>query len=323
MTSGESLAQLPSPQASQIDFKSARLQLRWINPPDNTQMAPSYSFSLPRYVCYKRDVDRTAIRSASGAAVNWSAIRLEALPKVFLIYCQPKENPSTSHETFFTEHTGLGINPVVGPAAANASGVHRDDQPLFIAGANKGCCSFQDTYDVLPGDEGVDDWQSAKLKITLNETSSLCATFSARQLYEILISAFPGYKYDYSTWRKSKCIIALRPSDIPTVKMASVYSPTTCSIEVTFKAADAHDAPGPQYVAFTQASNFKAVPYQSSRTHVNLNKVPHEATLMAIYEDSLTLASGSAGVAATLFSESALRKKPTKEKGPALDGMQM
>ena len=31
------------------------IQCRWVNPPENMALAPSYSFSLPRYVVYDKE----------------------------------------------------------------------------------------------------------------------------------------------------------------------------------------------------------------------------------------------------------------------------
>lgn len=300
------LNQIVSPSDSKITIDATaapRLQVRWVNPAESVSLAPSYTLSLPKYVSYKRELTKAAMHSAAGAPCFWSSIRLETLPKVMLISCVPKEIPGLD-KTYFIDD----------PSAAAAT-----DCPLFALGTMRGCCSYQDTFDCLP--KSANDWDSAQLKITINEKSSLCSTYSARTLYDLLLENFPRYPHSYETWRREKMIIALAPHQIPSLKMMGAYSPTSLTVDMRFKASVRHNPP-------VDGSLLGVQSLLSTKFTGLTNKwktVPHVASLVMVYEDSLSLASNSAAVSSTLFSEAAMKRAPVSKGGdaPGLDGMKM
>ena len=299
------LNQVISPTLSKMTISSddaPRLQLRWVNPAESVSLAPSYTLSLPRFVTYKRELSKAAMFSDAGAPCFFSSIRLETLPKVMLLSCVPKEVTSID-DTFYT---------------AAGGNVDDDDNPLFALGTMRGCLSYQDTFDCLPPAEN--DWDSAQLKVTINERSSLCSTYSARTLYDLLLENFPRYPHSYEVWRREKMIIALAPHQIPSLKMMGAYSPTSLTIELRFKASVRHNPPIEEIgggLAMTLSGALDA--------NAKFMGVPHVASLVCVYEDSLSLASNSAAVSATLFSETALKRAPMGKGGdaPGLDGMKM
>lgn len=267
------------------------MAVRFVNPPATAQLRPSYSLSLPRYLVYRKTTTPVApagaqnnqrpasgITSVQGHEFRFFNLRLEALPNYLCIACSPK--------------LFAGSEDIVANAAQ--------------LGKLRTCfqgVDYQDTFDPLfNGDEG----SAVSLKIQVNEKSNLIATYTNRDLYRILRKNAPAYKHPYDVWLRSKFLVLLTPSDLPTPKMANEYYPTTLNISARFVASDYHIPRGDR-VGQIQASQVGS---------------EHEASLILYYEDSLTLSQNAAAASATLLSAGAISNSNEKV-APAIDGLAM
>jgi hypothetical protein len=238
------------------------LVMKWIQPKDNFRLQSAYTISLPRYVVHKQSsqlggVDAHYRGKSQGDEIRFSSLQLSVLPKMFLLVCRPDE--------------GSGIIDTT-----NAD-VLRAAKAGFFLRSGRIDCSYANTFDPIVDPDGVDfqndvedefpgfGTTSTALQLTINNRSGLCASYSARDLYSLSKKNL-GFKWSYQTWKKDKCIIALSPQDLPSAKLAYSYNPTTLSIVGRWKKNQFH----------------------------NLRDQTHTLSLILMYEDSLTLSSGSA-----------------------------
>ena len=191
------------------NLKVPTLLCRFVNPPENMALAPSYSFSLPRYVTYMKEATAASMRAAGGHNFRFSAIKMEVAPKFYILSCRPKE---TNYNVNRLEHLGTG----------------RWD------------CTFQDTFDCFP--TNVKDYDPTSMKIQINEQSGLISTFSLRQLYEMTVKNAPDYPYSFECFKREKTCIIFTNADLPARVQAGIYAPTTFSLSVNFEAGVRHKA---------------------------------------------------------------------------------
>ena len=258
---------LPANKSSWSFATKPYLVMKWIQPKDNFRLQSAYTISLPRYVVHKIEttlggVDEHFRGKVQGAELRFSSLQLSVLPKMFLLVCRPDDGSGDYSKEIHGNATGNDNR-------AAAAG-------FFLRGGRIDC-SYANTFDCLVDPDGADfqndvedefpgyGTTSTALQFTINNKSGLTASYSARDLYRLSKKNL-GFKFSFNTWIKDKCIIALSPQDLPADKLAYSYNPTTLSIVGRWKKNQFH----------------------------NLKNQKHTLSLILMYEDSLTLSSGSA-----------------------------
>ena len=255
---------VPAAQSSWSFAAKPYLVMKWIQPKDNFRLQSAYTISLPRYVVHKIESDLGGVDAkfrskAQGAELRFSSLQLSVLPKMFLLVCRPND--------------GSGDIDTADAATLRAA------KAGFFLRSGRIDCSYQNTFDCLVDPDSVDfsaqdgnesefpgyGTTSTALQFTINNKSGLTASYSARDLYRLSKKNL-GFKFSFTTWIKDKCIIALSPQDLPADKLAYSYNPTTLSIVGRWRKNQFH----------------------------NLRSQKHTLSLILMYEDSLTLSSGSA-----------------------------
>ena len=253
---------VPAAKSSWSFAAKPYLVMKWIQPKDNFRLQSAYTISLPRYVVHKIESDLGGVDAhyrgkAQGTELRFSSLQLSVLPKMFLLVCRPNDGSGE-----------VDVDDADALLAAKAG---------FFLRSGRIDCSYANTFDCLVDPDSVDfqsdvedefpgyGTTSTALQFTINNKSGLTASYSARDLYRLSKKNL-GFKFSFTTWIKDKCIIALSPQDLPADKLAYSYNPTTLSIVGRWKKNQFH----------------------------NLSKQKHTLSLILMYEDSLTLSSGSA-----------------------------
>lgn len=274
---------------------------RWVNPKPSMVLAPSYTFSLGRWLTYKKDIAATneyftgknptgtvnqgpKWDEAPGYQVSFNNLRLEVLPDFFCLSCRPKQGSCTEAPNYSQFRTTM------------------DD------------CSYADTMDcIYSGDEG----EAVALTIQVQEKAGLCLTYTARDLYAILRKNAPNYKHSYETWKRGdRHVILLKPEDIPTPKMSGIFAPTVLNIKCRWVRGDKHRPMiGSADVHDLQNTNLIA-----GMTGAPCAGLVHEVSLSMFFEDSLSISQSSASTQAWLQEEGSVRGS-SNQMGPAIDGL--
>jgi len=290
-TLANALTQIPDRTSTiTIADDTPRLTVRWVNPKQSHQIAPSYVMSCPRWVTYKKQTASVNLQPHLGGYMfRWNQLKLSSLPQMMIISCRPRCENIADHvdyEAFRTAYCDT---------------------------------SYADTFDCMP-----DSGESAvALRVSINEKSSLVSTYTTRDLFNILLKAIPGYRYSYETWLREKQLIVLTPDCFPSDKPAGVFWPVTVSIECPFVLSVRHLKLRRQLavsalLAAGQSNALPAQPYDAPIAHLK-----SEASLSLFYEDSLALSSNAAAVQQFMVNESVLSQKPVSQTAPAMDGLQM
>ena len=280
-TADNAKTQIPdSTSTIQIAPTAPTLIARWIRPKSSHQLQSAYVLSSPRWVTYKKQAASTALAVAGGYTFRWNQIKLSSLPPLMIISCKPKLQYLAGQDDYWSFGT------------------------TFANGA------YADTFDCLFG--GGED-KATSLKITINEKASLVSTYTPRDLFNILLKAVPGYRYDYATWKREKQLIVLTPDCFPSDKPASVFFPSTINIECAFELSVRHKAWKSQNQGPAAVDQF----YQPNAGALS------EASLSFFYEDSIALSANAAAVQQFMVNESAVSQKPVSSTAPTLDGLQL
>ena len=285
LTAPHACSQIPNELSYiQIATKAPTLVARWVRPKSSHQLQSSYVLSSPRWITYKKQAKSTELAVQGGYTFRFSQIKLSSLPRLMIISCKPKEQ--------------VLVHPVV---------------PSHFR-TRFSDTSYADTFDCLYA-SGED--KSTALKITINEKASLVSTYTWRDLYNILLKAVPGFRYSYETWKREKQLIVLTADCFPSDMPASVFHPSTISIEAPFELSTRHRAwaVANSGVAYTGANGNPALPHLANDLS--------ECSLSLFYEDSMALSSNAMAIQQFLVNASAVSQKPVSSTAPTLDGLQM
>lgn len=173
-------------------------------PPSSFALPSAVHYACPRVQNYERDI--TWVASDAKEAM-FSSIKTESSPPFWVLYCSPRDGTPGNEEV--------------------SDGMHMF--PIRAAGRT-----------LADSKSPTKDGDSSVLEITFSEASGLGVSYSLSQLYDIYCKnayRLGVRKYDYKTWKTSRCLVILSPQDLGGSDMVSApfqYKPTTFSLKCHF-----------------------------------------------------------------------------------------
>jgi len=131
-----------------------------------------------------------------------------------------------------------------------------------------------------------------------------------RDLYNITKSNCPGFRYSFDQWvTGDACIVCISAADIPTLRPAGIFYPSTLTFQMTYMLNDKHKP-----LANSQTVALGAITYLPGSTQT--------CTLSMYYEDAITVSANASVQTALVIPENS-GARSSGQVGPAIDGLQV